>query len=187
MWSFTRSATDLSYAHLFATDHNELYGKMMHEYAKYFIKYWKQQMWQKPKYTIGVSKTFSNSFMQDKYGYSGSIDVHTVGSHRATTPLSIMVDVRAQNFHHLTTQTFGIVLRMEGVAEKIVDKIWTLLETPTMGQIEKLKEILFTDLNIRERKDVPAKLTFFLMLRDNVVFEFHLQDKERELHMTGSN
>merc|ERR1711970_1545779 len=167
----------------FATHTHDACGQERHEFAKYFIKYWKQHMWQKPKYTIGVSKTFSNSFTQDKYGYSGSLDVHTVGSHRATTPLSIMVDVRAQNFHHLTTQMFGIVLRMEGVAEKIVDKIRTLLETPTMGQIEKLKEILFTDLNIRERKDVPAKLTFFLMLRDNVVFEFHLQDKERELHM----
>jgi len=167
----------------FATHYNEPCGKGVHEYAKYFIKYWKQHMWQKPKYTIGVSKTFSNSFMQDKYGYSGSIDVHTVGSKKATTPISIMVDVRAQNFQHLTTQMFGIVLRMEGVAEKIVHKIRTLLETPSMGQIEKLKEILFTDLNIRERKDVPAKFTFFLMLRDNIVFEFHLQDKERELNM----
>ena len=47
-----------------------------------------------------------------------------------------MVNVRAQNFHHLSTLDY-----------------------------------------------VPAKLIFFLTLRDNVVFEFRLQDKERELHM----
>ena len=60
-----------------------------------------------------------------------------------------MVDVRAQNFHHLSTQIF---------AKPVLPRLPVVLDY------------------------VPAKLTFFLTL-NNVVSEFRLQDKERELHM----
>eukprot|EP00091_Calanus_sinicus_P013469 TRINITY_DN2991_c0_g1_i5.p1 TRINITY_DN2991_c0_g1~~TRINITY_DN2991_c0_g1_i5.p1 ORF type:complete len:512 (+),score=146.80 TRINITY_DN2991_c0_g1_i5:1374-2909(+) len=161
----------------FATHTNEPCKESLHTYAKYFIKYWKQHMWQKPKYTIGVSKTFSNSFYQEKYGYSGSVEVHTVGSHKATTPLSIMVDARSQRFHHMTMEVFGTFIRMEGVAEKFVEKIKEIVFSGEF-EFEKLKQILFTNMNIRQRASVPAKLDFIIMMRNNVVFEYHLVDTE---------
>jgi hypothetical protein len=153
----------------FATHTHEPCGESLHTFAKYFIKYWKQHMWQKPKYTIGVSKTFSNSFNQEKYGYSGSVEVHTVGSHKAITPLSIMVDVRSQRFHHMTMEVFGTFIRMEGVAEKFVEKIKEFFFSGEF-EFENLKQLLFTNMNIRQHATVPAKLDFILMMRDNVVF-----------------
>ena len=165
----------------FATHHNEPCGRMIHEYAKYFIKYWKQHMWQKPKYTFGISKAYSNSFTQDKYGYSGSIEFHTVGSHKTATPLSMMIDVRTQRYHHVTMQNFGVFIRMEGVAERIVDKIMEITMTKDF-KFDSLREMLFSGMNIREHKHVPAKLCFIVLLRDNVVFEFHLKDNE--MHKT---
>merc|ERR1711936_1571247 len=124
-------------------------------------------MWQKPKYTVGLSKTFVNSFNQEKYGYAGSVEVHTVGSHKTSTPLHIMVDVRAQRYQHITMEVFGVSIRMEGVAEKIVDKVKEFVSSGTF-EFEKLKEILFTDMSIRQRATVPAKLDFVLMMRNNV-------------------
>jgi len=161
----------------FATQYNEPCGKMVHEYAKYFIKYWKQHMWQKPKYTIGVSNRFSHSFIQDKYGYSGSMDFHTFGSHKAAAPLGIMVDVRTQRYHHATMQNFGMFLRAEGFAERIFDKIKEFTQSKEL-KFERLRDILFSGMNIREHPHVPAKLCIIFMLRDTVVFEYHLFDNE---------
>jgi len=161
----------------FATQTNEPCRHILHKYAKYFIKYWKNHMWQKPKYTVGLSKTFVTSFNQEKYGYAGSVEVHTVGSHKTSTPLHIMVDVRAQRYQHITMEVFGVSIRMEGVAEKIVDKVKEFVSSGTF-EFEKLKEILFTDMSIRQRATVPAKLDFVLMMRNNVVFEYHLMDAD---------
>ena len=162
----------------FSLHNNEPCMKPVHEYAKYYLTWWKHHMWMKPKYTFGLSKTYRLSFMKEKYGYSGSIDYKTIGSHRATTPLSIDIDLRTQRFDHLANQIFGIQLRMEGIAEKIMQKVRDLLMDPKNIKFNKLKDILFNDLQIRERKDVPAKLSFFIRYRDNIVFEFHLQDSE---------
>ena len=162
----------------FALHNNEPCMKPVHEYAKYFLTYWKTNMWMKPKYTFGLSKTYRFSFMKEKYGYSGSMDYKTIGSHRATTPLSVDIDLRTQRYKHMSNQIFGIKLRMEGIAEKIMEKVRDLLMDPKNIKFDKLKDILFNDLQIRERKDVPAKLSFFIRYKDNIVFEFHLQDSE---------
>ena len=118
-------------------------------FAKYFIKYWKQHMWQKPKYSVGVSKTFSNVFTEQKYGYSGSMEVHTIGSYKTASPLSIMVDMSTQRFHSFNMQVFGTFIRMEGVAEKIVDKMKEFVFNGKLD-FEKLKQLLFKNMNIRQ-------------------------------------
>ena len=161
----------------YATHNHEPCGQGRHAFAKYFIKYWKQHMWQKPKYSLGVSKTFSNVFTEQKYGYSGSMDVHTIGSYKTASPLSIMVDMSSQRFQSFNMQVFGTFIRMEGVAEKVVDKIKDFVFNGKFD-FQKLKELLFTNMNIRQRPNVPAKVDFVVMMRNNVVFEYHLMDTE---------
>merc|ERR1712106_245792 len=161
----------------FATMHNDPCGHILHDYAQYYIKYWKQHMWQKPKYSIGVSKTFTNTFVEKKYGYAGAIDVHTIGSHKEATPLSIRIDIKSHRYNHVTVQDFGVFLRMEGVASKVVDKIRSMTTAGTL-EIEKLKDILFTDMNIRQRSALPAKICLILMRKNTIVFEYHLVDSE---------
>ena len=171
----------------FALHNNEPCMKQVHEYAKYYLTFWKANIWMKPKYTLGLSKTWRNSLTKEKYGYANSMDVKIIGSHHATTPLSINIDLKTQRWNHMTTGILGLKLRMEGVAEKILERVKALFYEPRNINFEKLKKILFTDMNIRERKDVPAKLTFYLTFRDSVVFEFHLQDSQllqRQENMT---
>merc|ERR1711887_117570 len=161
----------------FATHTHDPCGQERHEFAKYFIKYWNQHMWQKPKYSVGVSKTFSNVFTEQKYGYSGSMEVHTIGSYKTASPLSIMVDMSTQRFHSFNMQVFGTFIRMEGVAEKIVDKIKEFVFNGKLD-FEKLKQLLFKNMNIRQHPNIPAKVDFVVMMRNNVVFEYHLMDTE---------
>jgi len=147
----------------------------VHSHAKYFIKYWKQHMWQKPKYGFGVSKTYATSFKNDEYAYSGSVDVHTIGSHETTSPLSIMADMRSQRFHHMSMGVFAGFIRMEGVADGIVENFKNLFFNGKF-EFEKLKQILFTNMKIKKHENAPAKVDFVLMMRDTVVFEYHIHD-----------
>eukprot|EP00091_Calanus_sinicus_P003989 TRINITY_DN14184_c0_g1_i1.p1 TRINITY_DN14184_c0_g1~~TRINITY_DN14184_c0_g1_i1.p1 ORF type:complete len:257 (+),score=39.39 TRINITY_DN14184_c0_g1_i1:368-1138(+) len=175
----TMKFSTMSTLHLksFASKQNDPCGYILKEYGEYFIKYWKQHMWQKPKYSFGVSKTFTNTFTEEKHGYSGSIDIHTIGSHKTTTPLSIKVDVKTHRYHRVTMQNFGMFIRMEGVASKVVDKVRSFLSTGDF-EFAKLKEILFTDMNIRQRSALPARICIIFTRKDNIVFEYHLVDSD---------
>ena len=110
----------------FALHKNEPCMKQVHEYAKYYLTFWKANIWMKPKYTLGLSKTWRNSLTKEKYGYANSMDVKIIGSHHATTPLSINIDLKTQRWKHMTTGILGLKLRMEGVAEKILERVKAL-------------------------------------------------------------
>ena len=162
----------------YAQNDNEPCMRPIHRYAKYYLTWWKNNIWMKPKYSFGLSKTYMTNFVKERYGYSESVDVKVVGSHRATTPLSLNIDWRTQRYQHMTSQVLGLKLRMEGVAEKIMLKLKNLIMEQKNIKFDLLKQILSNDLQIRERKDVPAKLSFYVTYRDSIVFEFHLQDSE---------
>ena len=161
----------------FAEDWNEPCGENLKEYAAYFLKYWKQHMWMRPSYTFGVSKTYGKVFTKEKYGYSGSVEVHTVGSHKSTTPLSIMFDVRAQHFGHHTMQVFGGYIRIQGLAKRLLEKVRQMtVFNPQQWKVEELKSVLFGEMKIRERPDEPVNVDFILMFKDNVVFQRHYDE-----------
>ena len=158
-----------------AMHENEPCQAKMRDFARYFIKYWKTHMWQKPKYSIGLSKYSSTSFRQEKYGYAGAVDVFTIGNSATVSPLSVMVDIRSQRYRRITMNEMGFFIRMEGVAQLVVEKVMALTQSGNM-EIDKLKAILFADMNIRERKNVPAKLDLVFLVRGIVVMDLHVDD-----------
>ena len=147
------------------------------EYAKYFLKFWRQNRWQKPKYSFGLSKMYSNFFMNEQYNYGGSIDVRMLGDHKTMTPLSIKMDVRSQRYKHMSMRDLGVYIRMEGIAPRIVEKITKMTRLGEM-KIEELKQILLQDMSIRQRDNIPAKLDIALLMRNQVVLCYHLEDRE---------
>jgi hypothetical protein len=161
----------------YAENWNEPCKANLQELAAYFLKYWKQHMWMRPSYTFGVSKTYGKVFSKEKYGYSGSVEVHTTGSHKSTTPLSIMFDVRAQHFGHHTMQVFGGYIRIQGLAKRILEKVRQLtVFNPQQWKVDELKSILFGEMKIRERPDEPVNVDLVLMFKDNVVFQRHYDE-----------
>ena len=64
---------------------------------------------------------------------------------------------------------------MEGVAETIVEKVKEMVYAGRF-EFETLKQLLFNQMNIRQRETVPAKLDLVLMMRNNVVLEISLAD-----------
>jgi len=148
------------------------------EYATYFLKYLRQYLWTRPSYGFGISKTYGKTFTKDKYGYSGSFDVHTVGSHKSTSPLAIMFDVRSQHFGHHTMQLFGGYIKMKGLAQKLVEKLrhFTYFN-PDQWKVDELKEILFNQMQIREKPLEPVEIDVIFMARDNVVFHRYYSEE----------
>jgi len=162
----------------YAKDVNKPCMRQVHEYARYYLPWLKNNLWMKPKYTFGLSKTYRTFFSKEKYGYSEDIDFKIIGSYRTTTPLSIEVDWMSSRLQHVTTKVLGLKLRMEGVAEKFLMIIKNMLLGQQTFNSERLMDIMKNDLKIRERKDVPAKFSLLLTYFDNVVFEFHLEDSD---------
>ena len=161
----------------FAENWNEPCGTSLKEYATYFLKYWKQHMWMRPSYSFGISKTYGKVFTKEKYGYSGSVEVHTTGSHKSTTPLSIMFDIRAQHFGHHTMQVFGGYIRIQGLAKQLLEKVRQMtIFNPQQWKVDELKSILFNEMKIRERPDEPVNVDLILMFKDNVVFQRHYDE-----------
>lgn len=150
----------------------------LEEYATFFLKYWKQHMWMRPSYGFGISKTYGKIFKKEKYGYSGSFEWHTTGSHKSATPLSMMFDVRAQHFEHHTMQLFGGYIRIQGLAKKLMEKVRHMTTyNPQQWNIDELKDILFSQMNIRERSNVPVEVDLVLMMKDTVVFQRHYNEE----------
>jgi len=161
----------------YAENWNEPCKENLKELAAYFLKFWKQHMWMRPNYTFGVSKTYGKVFNKEKYGYSGSVEVHTVGSHKSTTPLSMMFDVRAQHFGHHTMQVFGGYIRIQGLAKRLVEKIRQMtIFNPQQWKVDELKNILFSEMKMRERPDEPVNIDLVFMFKDNVVFQRHYDE-----------
>jgi hypothetical protein len=100
-----------------------------------------------------------------------------IGYHKTMTPLSIKMDVRSQRYNHVTMRDLGVFIRMEGIAPRIVDKIKSLTRIGQL-KVDELKQLLINDMNIRQRDDIPAKLDIALMMRDQVVLNYHLEDRE---------
>ena len=157
--------------------YNEPCQQELRFFAKYFTKYWRQNMWQKPKYSFGLSKTYSNFFINEKHGYAGSMDVKMLGYHKTMAPLSVQVDVRSQRYQHVTIRDMGLYVRMEGITARIVEKIRTMTRIGQLN-LDELKEILLKDFQIRQRDDIPAKLDLALMVRNKVVLTYQLEDRE---------
>jgi len=147
-------------------------GTNLKEYAIYFLKYWRQHMWTRPSYGFGISKTYGKTFTKDKYGYSGSFDFHTIGSHKSTSPLAMMFDIRSHQFGHHTMQLFGGYFKIKGLAQKLVEKLrhFTYFN-PDQWKVDELKDILFSQMQIRERALEPVEVDVIFMVKDNVVFQ----------------
>ena len=157
--------------------YNEPCGTANRENARYFLKYWRQHRWQKPKYSFGLSKVYSNFFRNERHGYAGAVDVKMIGFHRTMTPLSFFIEARSQRYNHITMRDLGLWVRMEGIAPRIVDRLKTMTRLGEV-KIDELKEILLKDLQIRQRDDIPAKFDIALVKGDNVVVCYHLEDRE---------
>merc|ERR1712168_441025 len=71
----------------------------------------------------------------------------------------------------------GVYIRMEGIAARIVEQITKMTRLGEMKIVE-LKQILLQDMNIRQHDDIPAKLDIALLMRDQVVLCYHLEDRE---------
>jgi len=148
------------------------------EYAKYFLKFWYHHMWTRPSYKFGISKTYGKTFKKDKYGYAGTFEFHTVGSHKSTSPLSIMFDVRSQHFGHHTMQILGGYIRIQGLAKNLVNKVREMtMFNPQQWKIDELKNILFSQMQVRERADVPVEVDVIFMMKDEVVFQRHYTEQ----------
>jgi len=161
----------------FAKTSNELCNPNLQEKAKYFLKFWYHHMWTRPSYVLGISKTYGKIFKNDRYGYAGTFDIFTVGSHKSTSPLSIMFDVRSQHFGHHTMQVFGGYFQIAGLARTLLEKIRHLtVFNPQQWKVDDLKNILFSQMEIRERSDVPVEIDVVFMLKDNVVFQRHYSE-----------
>ena len=146
-------------------------------YAQHFLKYWRQMMWMKPKYSFGLSKSYSSFFINEVYEYSGAVEMKTIGYHRTMSPLSIQVDFKSQYHNHVSKRDFGFYIRMEGVAPRIMDKIKSMTWLGQM-KVDELKQLLLTDMQIRHRSDIPAKFDITLFKGDNIVLCYHMDDRE---------
>ena len=147
------------------------------EYAEYFLKFWQQNNWMRPSYGFGVSKTWAKSFAKDKYGYAGTFEFHTTGSHKTASPLSMMFDVRSHQVEHHTLQLFGGYVRIQGLAKKLMDKIrLNTFFQPQQWKVDELKNILFSQMNIRERTEDPVEIDVIFMTKDDVVFQRHYSE-----------
>ena len=138
-------------------------------FARYYLKYWKQYMWVRPKYAFGMSKTFSRTFAQEKYGYSGSFEYSTIGNSDSPTPHVYEVEARSQQFEGHTMQLFGIKIRVEGLAEKIYKKLMEIYFED--WSFDDLKTVLFEEMGMEERRMKKLKLELTVSLKDTLIFQ----------------
>lgn len=149
----------------------------LREFADYFLKYWEQHMWMRPSYAVFVSKTYGKVFHKDKYGYGGSFNIHTIGSHKSFSPLAMYFDVQSIQYEHHQMQVFGGYIRIQGLAKKLMDKIRSMtFFNPEQWKVDDLKDILFSKMNIRERASEPVEVDLVFSVKDNVVFQRHYNE-----------
>merc|ERR1719391_362235 len=90
----------------------------------------------------------------------------------------MMIDIRSQHFGHHSMQIFGGYIRIQGLAKNLVEKLRHMtVFNPQQWKIDDLKNILFSQMNIRERSDVPVEIDLVFMLKDNVIFQRHYNEE----------
>jgi len=144
-------------------------------YARYYLKYWKEYMWIRPKYAFGMSKTFSRTFTDEKYGYSGSFEYSTIGHADSPTPHVYEVEARSQQFEGHTMQLFGIRIRMEGLAEKIHKNL--LNRYFEEWNFDDLKNVLFEQMSMQERTKQGPKLEVTISLKETMIFQRYFNEE----------
>jgi len=143
--------------------------KNQQKFARYYLKYWKEYMWVRPKYAFGMSKTFSRTFAQEKYGYSGSLEYSTIGHPDSPTPHVYEVEARSQQFEGHTMQLFGIKIRVKGLAEKIHKKFLEMYFENR--SFDDLRDILFEQMGMQERRKKEFRFELTVSLKDTQIFQ----------------
>ena len=126
-------------------------------------------MWVRPKYAFGMSKTFSRTFAQEKYGYSGSFEYSTIGNQHSATPHVYEVEARSQQYEGHTMQLFGIKIRMEGIAESLSRKFQEMYFEN--WNFDDLKAVLFDQMGVQERSKQEIKLELTITLKNTMIFQ----------------
>jgi len=149
--------------------------QIQQQYARYYLKYWKEYMWNRPKYAFGVSKTYSRTFAQEEFGYSGSVEYSTIGGENSATPYVYEMEARSQQFEGHTMQLFGIKIRMQGLASKLRKKIQDMYFDD--WNFDDLKDILFDQMGVTERSEQKIKLELMISFKNTIIFQRHFDQE----------
>jgi len=144
------------------------------QYARYFLKYWKEHMWLRPKYTFGISKTYSRSFVDETFGYGGVFDYHTIGSHKSSSPIAMYGELIGTHSQGHKMQMFGLYLRVQGLGARIMKSFKGNLNT------DALKDILFQQMNIKEKQDEPIRAEIILEMQNEIIFQQYWDESHDE-------
>jgi hypothetical protein len=157
----------------FATAQKQPCDHRTQELARYFLKYWKEHMWLRPKYTFGISKTYSRSFKDEKFGYGANFEYHTIGSHKASSPIAVFSEIKGTQFQGHEMQIFGFYVRVQGLGARVIKlfKDFDFFSKKENLNTDALKEILFEQMNIKEKSDEPLKLEIVLQMKNDIIFQ----------------
>merc|ERR1719300_920026 len=104
---------------------NSLYGcneEAKADKVRYFLKYMNQMGLHHSDYGFGLSKTYRQSFVQEKYGYGGGYELWVLGSHSSTTPLEFGFRLDSNLFGGYQTNLMTFMIRIEGLGKKLIRK-----------------------------------------------------------------
>jgi len=134
--------------------------------AKYFLKYMKQMGVHGMDYGFGMSKTFRQSYVQEKYGYGGGYEFWVLGSHASTSPLEVGLRLDANLFGGYQSNMLTINIRIEGLGKSLIRKFIKMPES--QWRIQDLQNI-FSSMGVALKPDQPIKVEFQILLKDVVV------------------
>jgi len=142
------------------------------EYAQYFLKYWKEHMWLRPKYTFGISKTYFRSFNDEAFGYGGYFKYNTVGSHKSSSPIAVFGEIRGTMFQGYEMPIFGLFVRVQGLGARVMKlfKDFDFFNKKENLNTDALKDILFEQMKVREKSREPLRLELIMKIKDDVIF-----------------
>ena len=157
----------------YATSQKQPCGQRTQELARYFLKYWKEHMWLRPKYTFGISKTYARRFTDEKFGYGAGFEYHTVGSHKASSPIAIFGEVKETQFKGHEMQIFGLQVRVQGLGARVMKlfKDFDFFDKKETLNTDALKEILYEQMNIRSKSKEPLQLEIIFQMKNDIIFQ----------------
>eukprot|EP00090_Calanus_glacialis_P016360 TRINITY_DN2561_c0_g1_i1.p1 TRINITY_DN2561_c0_g1~~TRINITY_DN2561_c0_g1_i1.p1 ORF type:complete len:1526 (-),score=363.79 TRINITY_DN2561_c0_g1_i1:68-4645(-) len=135
--------------------------------VRYFLKYMKQMGLHKTDYGFGISKTYRQSFVQEKYGYGGGYELWVLGSHASTTPLEVGLRLDSNLFGGYQSNLLTVNIRIEGLAKTLIRKF--LKKMPeNEWRIQDLQNV-FSSMGVALKPNQPIKVEFQILLKDVVV------------------
>ena len=96
----------------------------------HFLKYMKQLKLHEIDYGFGISKTYRQSFLDEKYGYGGGQEVWIVGGHDTLVPLEVGVRLDSRLHGGRRTHLAEVRLRVQGLTQNLVRRLLLRMPQP---------------------------------------------------------